>query len=636
MEKRKATILRYRNQIPEEAAAEPISQQAEEFVDDYYQLPPGIVEEAINSTFQAQASEGGWVTVGSRKSTSSRKSKKSMAKGSSSQRSASKPSLGQEVINSLEALQMKNREKNKRKNEKRRMKKQMERAATAEVPQQLSPVQKLQQLIDELEEYISPRPSDKPTLDQYIPWEEIEQKIRLRDWLLQVQQEALQEEESPPSPSLGLFNEGEEITMEQLDSMFSSFTCNMVFVPPPKELQISTSDTTVQAEDKPMTLTYQRWPANNPNRHPGRGRGRRQKAASTTAKKPDITNPNKVVLFRGEESRPLPETQIRADSYVFDPSDEEEGLPDIASHAKAKDQSPYASSNEPDNAPPFPNEKLLAPLSQKKFVKPKEPSGSLTGGSSPLDQTRAKAADKILQQLKSLPVNITVWEGIAWSKDLRETLVKILQGPETYEAHMADFQAQVYEALAANVTFTEKDMLLSSPYHNRPLYMKGQVNGNELNRILIDPGASINLMPYKTFESLHLMPYMQQVKQTGCSDEDSETDELFVINKGHAELHTKNFQSKSTRPERRSINYEADHVSQAINRSIPLPPNCTQIHSPKQDQSVRLLKTFVVTYQRKEEKKNARKAAKPILFYKGEPTPQTHAEDDFGQTRRSS
>ncbi|MQL99771.1 hypothetical protein Taro_032495 [Colocasia esculenta] len=285
----------------------------------------------------------------------------------------------------------------------------------------------------------------------------------------------------------------------------------MVFVPPPKELQISTSDTTVQAEDKPMTLTYQRRPANNPNRHPGRGHGRRQKVASTTAKKPDITNPNKVILFHGKESRPLPETQIRADSYVFDPTDEEEGLPDIASHAKAKDQSPYASSNEPDNAPPFPNEKLLAPLSQKKFVKPKEPSGSLTGGSSLLDQTRAEADDKILQQLKSLPVNITVWEAIAWSKYLRETLVKILQEPETYEAHMADFQAQVYEALAEIFTFTEEDMLLSSPYHNRPLYMKGKVNDNELNQILIDPGASINLMPYKTFESLHLIPYMKQV-----------------------------------------------------------------------------------------------------------------------------
>ncbi|MQL69662.1 hypothetical protein Taro_001957, partial [Colocasia esculenta] len=43
-------------------------------------------------------------------------------------------------------------------------------------------------------------------------------------------------------------------------------------------------------------------------------------------------------------------------------------------------------------------------------VKPKERSESSIGGSSPLDQIQAKADDKILQQLKSLSVNITVWE----------------------------------------------------------------------------------------------------------------------------------------------------------------------------------------------------------------------------------
>ncbi|MQL86118.1 hypothetical protein Taro_018638, partial [Colocasia esculenta] len=96
-----------------------------------------------------------------------------------------------------------------------------------------------------------------------------------------------------------------------------------------------------------------------------------------------------------------------------------------------------------------------------------------------------------------------------------------------------------------------------------------------------------------------------------------------------AKLHKKNSRSKSTRPERQSINYEVDHVSQAINRGIPLPPNCLQISFPKQDQIIKRLKTFVVTYQRKEEKENARKTVKPIVFYKGELTPQASPEDDF-------
>ncbi|MQM22937.1 hypothetical protein Taro_055996, partial [Colocasia esculenta] len=362
-------LFQYRNGISGEAAAKPISQQAEEFVDDYYQLPPGIVEEAINSTFQAQPSEAEWVTVGPRKSRNSRRPGKSIVKGHSSRKNILEPSSEQEMMNSLEALQMRNREKNRKRNEKRKKKKQMEEAATAEAPQQLTAVQRLQLLINELEEYEATKPSDKPTLDQYIPWEEIERKRWLRNWLLQVQHEALQEGDLPPSPSLSLFNEGAEITVEQLDSMFSSFSCYMVFIPPPKELQTSTIDTAAQARDKPTTLIYQRRPPGNSNHHFKKGRGKHQKP-------------------------------------------------------------------------------LLTPISQKKSVKPKELSGSSSRESSHLDQIRSEADDKILQQLQSLPVNITIWEAIAWSKDLRETLVKILQEPEAYKAHMANFQEQAYEALA--------------------------------------------------------------------------------------------------------------------------------------------------------------------------------------------
>ncbi|MQM09243.1 hypothetical protein Taro_042118, partial [Colocasia esculenta] len=216
------------------------------------------------------------------------------------------------------------------------------------------------------------------------------------------------------------------------------------------------------------------------------------------------------------------------------------GLSDKVPQSGDKNSSPYASSNEPDNVPPLPNEKLLAPISQKKPVKSKEPSGSSSREFSHLDQIRSEADGKILQQLQSLPVNITVWEAIAWSKDLRETLVKILQEPEIYETHMANFQSQAY----------------------------------------------------------------------------NETGELFVVNKSLAKLPANT--SQTTRPERRSISYEADHISQVISGSIPLPSNCMQICSLKQEQSVRRLKTSVVTYQRKERRKNAKKVTKPILFYKGE------------------
>ncbi|MQL84432.1 hypothetical protein Taro_016937 [Colocasia esculenta] len=43
-------------------------------------------------------------------------------------------------------------------------------------------------------------------------------------------------------------------------------------------------------------------------------------------------------------------------------------------------------------------------------------------------------------------------------------------------------------------------MLLPSLYHNRPLHMQGKVNGHELNRILVDPGALLTRGKYMGYD----------------------------------------------------------------------------------------------------------------------------------------
>lgn len=42
--------------------------------------------------------------------------------------------------------------------------------------------------------------------------------------------------------------------------------------------------------------------------------------------------------------------------------------------------------------------------------------------------------------------------------------------------------------------------------HNRPNYMKGHLNSHPVNRIFVDAGAVVNLLPYKTFARLHPHP----------------------------------------------------------------------------------------------------------------------------------
>ncbi|MQM17414.1 hypothetical protein Taro_050385 [Colocasia esculenta] len=214
--------------------------------------------------------------------------------------------------------------------------------------------------------------------------------------------------------------------MEQLDSMFGSFSCYMVFIPPPKELQTSTIDTTAQNEDKPTTLVYRRQPA---------------------------------------------------DSYIFDPSDEEEGLPYIVPQSEDRNLSPCASSNEPDNVPPLPNEKLLAPLSQMKLVKPKELSGSLPREFSQLDRTLPEADDKILQQLKSLPVNITMHmfsplveqdSGMVdfvliCTQTIKKANFKLLEMAITYGPLVINNHAR-FSYLATPIVFRDFSAIVGSPY----------------------------------------------------------------------------------------------------------------------------------------------------------------------------
>jgi hypothetical protein len=39
-------------------------------------------------------------------------------------------------------------------------------------------------------------------------------------------------------------------------------------------------------------------------------------------------------------------------------------------------------------------------------------------------------------------------------------------------------------------------------WHMRPLYLRGYVNGKPLTKMLVDDGATVNVMPYTTFRKL--------------------------------------------------------------------------------------------------------------------------------------
>ncbi|KAH0636367.1 hypothetical protein KY289_036282 [Solanum tuberosum] len=64
--------------------------------------------------------------------------------------------------------------------------------------------------------------------------------------------------------------------------------------------------------------------------------------------------------------------------------------------------------------------------------------------------------------------------------------------PSSQEAHTCD----------TKITFTDNDLLFGETLHNRPLYMVGHVREKKINRILIDEGSGVNILPIHTLKEL--------------------------------------------------------------------------------------------------------------------------------------
>lgn len=54
------------------------------------------------------------------------------------------------------------------------------------------------------------------------------------------------------------------------------------------------------------------------------------------------------------------------------------------------------------------------------------------------------------------------------------------------------------------VVFSEEDLMLGSSEHNHPLYVTTESDDTFINRILIDPGSSMNLMSLQVLKRLSL------------------------------------------------------------------------------------------------------------------------------------
>ncbi|KAA0046770.1 ty3-gypsy retrotransposon protein [Cucumis melo var. makuwa] len=68
-----------------------------------------------------------------------------------------------------------------------------------------------------------------------------------------------------------------------------------------------------------------------------------------------------------------------------------------------------------------------------------------------------------------------------------------------------------------SIDFSDEDLLLGSKLHNRPLYVSGYVREYRVDKILIDNGSTINIMPKSTMRQLGiLMDELSNIKVTSA------------------------------------------------------------------------------------------------------------------------
>ncbi|XP_039130916.1 LOW QUALITY PROTEIN: uncharacterized protein LOC120267326 [Dioscorea cayenensis subsp. rotundata] len=112
----------------------------------------------------------------------------------------------------------------------------------------------------------------------------------------------------------------------------------------------------------------------------------------------------------------------------------------------------------------------------------------------------------ILAHLKKVPALLSMNDALMMSTEVRESLIHALQNPEEYQAYFAEINMTeaMYATHTVSISFTDEDLLLGTVEHNRPLYVTGSCDGIKINRILIDPGSSLNLMTLHTLRALAL------------------------------------------------------------------------------------------------------------------------------------
>jgi hypothetical protein len=106
----------------------------------------------------------------------------------------------------------------------------------------------------------------------------------------------------------------------------------------------------------------------------------------------------------------------------------------------------------------------------------------------------------VIAHLKKIPAMLLVYDALCLSSDLRKAFLTALPFPEVYRVEVS--QAKIKPNRSDDMVFNDGDLLLGDKKHNKPLFMFGDIDDLPINRIMIDGGSAINLLPLHTLKKI--------------------------------------------------------------------------------------------------------------------------------------
>ncbi|KAL0456183.1 UNVERIFIED_CONTAM: hypothetical protein Slati_0957500 [Sesamum latifolium] len=86
--------------------------------------------------------------------------------------------------------------------------------------------------------------------------------------------------------------------------------------------------------------------------------------------------------------------------------------------------------------------------------------------------------------------------------DSNKNSCNVVHGDDTEDTLLEKEDSSDADDCMSTVTFTDEDLLLGSKPHNRPLFVNGYVREQKVNRILIDGGSAVNILPLRVLKEL--------------------------------------------------------------------------------------------------------------------------------------